>query len=408
MKMKNKTLVVIIVVLILASGLIGWRYQKQLNFQEENTNQGKISNIKVAIVYESIIDQIRDINSVADLVKETGADYIHRGFFRWMGMAEIERKYDVYEILTKGIETIKKKNPNVLVGGALAAQEINKVEHNPVTGEIIPEEKTWEMALDPQRFGFNMTKEELHEKYWEKTGSNKYVLPDITNPDYQQLFLSFAKKQIDSGIDAIWIDGLYVQAGILARLAKKGGKDPVNHPGVKASFEAASRIVDEIHKYSRSKGKEIYVGSWSYTGWYELGIPKDFYPKLDFVTMSPSVKEIENKELNKDKWQKEIRTTKEIYGNSISIVVFIDWAFTKDTPLGVFSQTLNKKEQKDVLRDFDEFFSKNGIIFAYPLHGGFMGRDATQLAFGKYYKYDALAPEFETYETIKELAQSKK
>gem|GEM_PF-2773576 len=37
-----------------------------------------------------------------------------------------------------------------------------------------------------------------------------------------------------------------------------------------------------------------------------------------------------------------------------------------------------------------------------------MGVDATILSFGVSRVYDSLAPEFETYETIKELAQSKK
>jgi len=34
-----------------------------------------------------------------------------------------------------------------------------------------------------------------------------------------------------------------------------------------------------------------------------------------------------------------------------------------------------------------------------------MGRDATRLAFGWSYKYDSLAPEFDTYNVIKELAE---
>ncbi|MCD6239339.1 MAG: hypothetical protein J7K51_08505 [Thermotogae bacterium] len=139
-----------------------------------------------------------------------------------------------------------------------------------------------------------------------------------------------------------------------------------------------------------------------------MGIPKDFYPKLDFVTMSPSAKDVENKKLNKDKWQQKIKLTKEIYGDDITITGFIDWAFTKDTPLGVFSQTLSIEEQRKVLRTFGQFFTENGIIFAYPVHGEFMGRDATKLAFGKYSKYDALAPEFETYNTIKRLSQGRK
>ena len=37
-----------------------------------------------------------------------------------------------------------------------------------------------------------------------------------------------------------------------------------------------------------------------------------------------------------------------------------------------------------------------------------MGQDARILSFGKLKTYDALAPEFQTYEMIKKLAQSKK
>jgi len=252
-----------------------------------------------------------------------------------------------------------------------------------------------------------MTKEKLHEICWEEAGTEDFILPDIINTDFQKLLLDFAKKQIDCGVDAIWIDVLYVQAQIFSRLAKEEGKDRINNPAIEASVEAASHIVDEIHKYGRSKGKEIYVGSWSYEEQYKYGFPKDSYPKFDFVTMSPSVEEVKNKRLNEEEWKEKIRLTKEIYGQEIPIIAFIDWSFTRDTPLGVFSQTLTKEEANEALRNFDKFFTENGIIFAYPVHGGFMGRDATILAFGKSYKYDSLAPEFQTYETIKELAQEK-
>jgi len=47
------------------------------------------------------------------------------------------------------------------------------------------------------------------------------------------------------------------------------------------------------------------------------------------------------------------------------------------------------------------------ITFVYPLHGGWMGTNAKILTFGKFKVYDALVPEFETYETIKNLAKNK-
>jgi hypothetical protein len=49
-------------------------------------------------------------------------------------------------------------------------------------------------------------------------------------------------------------------------------------------------------------------------------------------------------------------------------------------------------------------FSKKRIIFVYPVHGGWMGDKAEIRSYGKSRVYDSLAPEFQTYETIKELA----
>lgn len=260
---------------------------------------------------------------------------------------------------------------------------------------MVPEEKVWEMALDPQKYGFKVTKEELREKYWEITESKEYIFPDILNSEFQELFLNHVKVQIDSGVDAVWIDGLFWQAGIFARLA-----NGTSHPSIEAVFNAASKIVEEIHRYGALKGKHIYVGSWAAT---DYPYPT---PNLDFVTVSPSAEEVKEKRLDETKWMEKINQIREKYGE-VPVISFIDWTFTADTPLGVFSQTLTKEEQRQVLLNFDEFFTENKIIFAYPVHGGYVGRDATKLSFGKYYKYDALAPEFDTYETIKELIRIK-
>jgi len=415
MKMNSKITTLFAAGLILLVAAIMLRHaQKKQNWVESEKNSQKIwsktdntvSNndmraIKSSIVYESIVDQTRSIDKVSDILKETNAQYIHRSFFRWRGFAEIERKHDVYSILKKNINTIKRRNHNVVVGGSVAFQEINVVEHDPFTGETIPKEKTWEMTLDPQKYGFSMGKEELQRKYWKITGNEKYLMPDIANQSLQALFIDIVKKQIDAGADAIWIDGLFAQAGVFARLSKN-----VNHPAIEKSLKAASNIVSQIRKYGESKGKYIYIGSWSYEKWYKYGLVKELYPKLDFVTMSPSSDKIKNKKLDQEKWKEKIRITKEIQGN-IPIIVFIDWAFTSDSPLGVFSQKLDSNEQKEVLKRFDKFFSENNVIFSYPVHGGNLGRDAKKISFGRYGKYDALAPEFNTYETIKELSLDK-
>ncbi|MCW3133430.1 MAG: hypothetical protein N2V78_03780, partial [Methanophagales archaeon] len=87
----------------------------------------------------------------------------------------------------------------------------------------------------------------------------------------------------------------------------------------------------------------------------------------------------------------------------------IDYGGSGRTQLYVFSQELSKEEAREFLGKADEFFSKKGIIFIYPVHGGDMGRKelVKKLSYGKFNWYDSLSPEFQTYETIKELAQSK-
>ena len=91
----------------------------------------------------------------------------------------------------------------------------------------------------------------------------------------------------------------------------------------------------------------------------------------------------------------------------IPIIAFIDWSDTSETPLGAFSQNMSKEDQSSFLRVADAFFQKKGVIFAYPMHGGFLGNDARVLSFGTYPFYDALAPEFDTYGTIRELSLAK-
>jgi len=354
-----------------------------------------LSQVRVAALYASVIDGMREVEEVARLLDELHTGFVHRGFFRWRGMAEIERQHDVYGALAEAIAAIKAQNPHLLFGGAIAAQEINAVEYNPRTGQVIPQEATWEMALDPQEYGFDLSREELHERYWEITGSEDYIFPDLLDPGFQQLFLDHVKLQLDAGADAIWIDGLFWQAGIFARLAGS-----TEHPAIERVFEAIRRLVDEIHGYATAQGERVYVGSWGQTAY---PYPP---PQLDFVTISPTPDEVRACRLDEARWREKLAEVEELYG-PVPVIAFIDWAFTADTPLGVFSQELTQEQAREALRNFERFFREEGVLFAYPVHGGYMGRDATKLSFGRSYKYESLAPEFETYDTIKELAEGR-
>jgi len=91
----------------------------------------------------------------------------------------------------------------------------------------------------------------------------------------------------------------------------------------------------------------------------------------------------------------------------------------------VFSQYLNSSQQRKFLAYLDNFLRENRVLFSYPVFGLYMGpweeNEAKILSwrevcwvnvFGEercgFPVYDSLAPEFQTYETIRELAQRRR
>lgn len=376
-----------------------------------STTTSSLSNVKVAIVYERLNDARpkRTIEDQLKILKETNPDMIFRASWRWNilpnSCSEVEPSLEKtcidsgysFDQMKNTIGDIKKQNPNIIIVGSIPAQKINEKEVNEITGETIDDAQTSQMALDPAKWGItSTTKDEIQKGLQKKyVASGRY--PDISNPKYQELFLSWAKRQIDSGMDAIWIDLLFTQADTMRGITKD-----VNHPAVRDSYMGASHIIDEIHKYGESKGKHIYVGTWSYDGFSKYPYAP---PKLDFVTESPTQKEVLYKKFDDAAWNIRKANIEAKLGN-IPIFIFIDWA-DDNGQLAIFSQKLSKEQQRDVLKMADDFFESKGMKFIYPVHGGSTGHSATALTYGKYTWYDSLAPEFETYDTIKQLAQDK-
>ena len=387
----------------------------------------KFSKVKVAVLYERIGDGKLINRSVEDeikIFKETNTDFIFRAFWRWTPCPEkcddlsnvnMREKCKFcgysYSHLEKTISKIKKEIPGIIICGAIPAQIIQrKGVWNPQTKEIIRYPETWDLALDPSKWKIDMSKEELQCRFakthfwvpqdldcrdYNPDTASAYF-PDITNKKFQELLLSWAKRQIDAGVDAVWIDMLFRQVIMLYRITRD-----FNHPAVKESYESVCKIVKKIHEYGEKKGKDILVGSWPTAIYFP-------YPPLglDFVTLSPSRREVKEMKLDGKKWDKRLKLIRKKFGD-IPIFAFIDWAGSTKTPLGEFSQVLTKEEQKEFLRKSDDFFSRRNVIFVFPVHGGFMGQDAKILSFGKSRVYDSFAPEFQTYETIKGLAEKK-
>lgn len=410
----------------------------------------KLPSVKIASVYESVNDGSvyynRSVKDVNLMMKETNTEFILRGWFRWKPAPEspsepvgfftkeqIENNTRwgyTYEQLKEAITIIKKDNPSIIFTGAIIPI-ISAKERNPITGETFDRNKTWAMALDPGKWGIYQSKENIQctllktSRYAELPpysqppivncpkdyDFNKVPVyqPDITNPQFQKLLLSWAHKQIDSGADAIWIDLLYTQANMFGSYALSHPLESLNAlKASKDSYDAASKIVDEIHNYGYSKyGKYIYVGTWSDSTLYPH--PQ---PNLDFVTVTPHSDEIMSKTFDEKKWKNNINRIKKKLGN-IPIFAFIDWSLNDEYSLAVFSQKISPGEQANFLKIADNFFKGKGIIFSYPIHGGGMGLNPAKMAYGNWRNYgswavyDSLAPEFNTYATIKELANKK-
>lgn len=392
-----------------AAGAVGYIIYRL--FQKE-----LISQVNVATLYERVTDGKiinRDFDDLALILDETKTDLIFRGFWKWAPCAntcsdlppeliEFYKQHGIdcdeqgytYSHLKDSISKIKKEDPDIIFCGAIPAQKISLIDINPITGKVYYKSEVEDMALDPTKWDITSVSKEQLQKYFQDTitGRTGYF-PDITNPEFQTLMLAWSKKQIDCGADAIWIDMLFSQARTLEKITGDS-----NHLAVKESYEAASRMVDEIHKYGHSRhGKCIYVGTWGNV--VVLPYPA---PDLDFITASPSSQEILSKTLDDAKWTEIKEKVQEKLGNT-PLFAFIDWC-DDGAPMSVFSQKLSKDEQREFLVYADDFFRGKGINFIYPVHGGFMGGSAEKLSFGEHTFYDALAPEFETYDTIVELA----
>jgi len=437
----KKTLSAVIILAIIGVGVLNWKSALIKPLPLSNAKNGlsdknalraasnplELSKIKVAILYEPITRYKPFNRTVEDIMKvlnETGADFVFRCFWRWNPCPETPEQLPpgklrerckyvgyYYQHLEQVISAIKASMPDIILCGAIPAQILHsRLVWNPVTGEVISYPETWEMALDPGKWGIPVEKEEFQcwfakthlwvpkDLDWRDYDPAEVLayFPDITNPKFQELLLSWAYKQIDCGVDAIWIDMLFAQARFLAKMT-----GDMHHEAVRESFEAACWIVDSIHEYGLSKGRYIYVGSWPGAIYFPYTPPK-----LDFVTISPSSREVFYMEFNETRYEEMLTSIRNVWGD-IPVFAFIDWAATTKTPLGVFSQNLTKDEQRAFLRIADEFFQARGINFVYPVHGGWLGANATVKAFGKFNVYDSQAPEFDTYETIVELAQKK-
>jgi len=450
-------------------------------------NLSQIKNVKVVVWYQYLTGGRvigRSDEEAIKILKDLNADLV-RGWWRWQplpfsskdeqfkkvfGKEKFEKlvlsgqTWEDYENIVK---LFKKEMPNSLFMASFGLQFIPRAkDRDPITGEIIGREKAWQMAFDPQKHGFKMSKAEYQciqakRRHWVRKDikcrevSEEFVKNNLsvywgdpTNEDWQNFAFHIAQKLIDGGADAIWIDQyLNPSANAIALhcLEEQGTIENCNFSKVledervRKIIEAQREFIDRIRKYGLSKGKYIFVGSWGVLGKIEAPqesiLIRDVVPNYDFVVTTISPEEIYEKKINSQRWKEIAKKHREIFGD-IPMFVWFDTGYYY-SPMHIFSQYLNKTEQAEFLEIADKFFvnlSKKEnltIVFVYPISGQMMGPwkegEGMVLSFrcccdackerclihgdqkGRcgFGSYDALAPEFNVYEIIKKLAINK-
>ncbi len=396
---------------------------------------GRIASARVGVLFQRLSDGmvLARGDDVPSILAGLHTDVVFRAWFSWWpcppdceglppGWREdcASEGYS-YRHLADAIAAIRAVRPGIVVIGAIPAQELPRTTFVPGTFDLLDYPETWDMALDPGKWGLPLSKKQFQCYYgrseswvegdcatadaWYDPARVPAYFPDLTDPRVQALLRGKARAQIEAGADAIWVDLLVAQARLMYRITcgTDGTTCDPAHPAVLESYAAARDLVEGIRADAAALGRDVAVGSWGSEMILDV-MTTEPPPPLDFVTATPSAEEVLAGNLDPSRWDEWLASVRATYGD-VPVIAFIDWASTSDTPLGVFSQVLSPAEQREFLRRADAFFAARGILFAYPVHGGYMGNDATVLSHGRWFTYDSMAPEFDTYGTIQELAR---
>ncbi len=314
-----------------------------------------------------------------EIARDAGlSDYRAKLFAKWVR----ERAYTLRDI------SEEVRSVNAVYCPCILIQNFRTdFNYDPLTFKPIPKDVLKSVALDYSKWGLPYGREATQEFFRERLGiPNGAVFPDITNKFYQEYVLRKVEALKKVGVKCVWLDALFTQANIAYAITHD-----FNHPAVRDAYLAAYELVKRIKELG------MIVGTWS--NWVRY--PYREVPPVDFVTRTLSRSEVANVRINYDLWA-EVTKLIRCKTNATILMVF-DFGPSDDTPLAIFSQKLSPKQQRELLKQMHEVAMKLGLVPTYPVHGGCMGRNAKILSYSKYRYYDALAPQFRTYNTIKEL-----
>ena len=179
MRMRDKILVATILASILAIGLIVYLEE---GGGSGNGGRGDLPNIKVAVQYRYVTDggvMNRSVDDVIEIFKDLGVDFVFQG---WMTQKPCpDRCSDLppreaekckllgrsYEHLRMAISNIKKELPSIIFCGGTQAEFLYPEEagESKILLEPGDRDRAWEMALDPRKWGIDVSKRDF-QCYW--------------------------------------------------------------------------------------------------------------------------------------------------------------------------------------------------------------------------------------------------
>ena len=307
--------------------------------------------------------------------------------------AEAKKRGYHYKSLRDQITKLKKVLPHVDFNGAIHPQYVYYHMWNDITLKPYSNDEIESMVLDLSKWGLPYDKRRTQEMFRKFIGYGFYS--DLTNEEFQRLILSRVKRFADCGVDSIWYDMLFAQALLIYRYVTKDAK----HKAVTESFEAAVELIYKTKKYVDK------VGTWSGFLFLKHINPNLPSPEIDFITENPQPNEVRNLRFNKNFWIA-LKRLRDKFIPSATVMVTPDWGPGCGHMMNVFSQELTPQQQCQFMRIWKDFCDKMGFVPVFPVHGGNLGEKGKclkKMSYGKYNKYDALAPEFNTYDCIKSL-----
>lgn len=370
-------------------------------------------------------DAQRSVEEVVQILKELNADFVMQGVFRYHPCVDTcsrwsqwnflskkekcEREQYAYDLMANAVDAVQAETNAIICGGTpmeffWAEQWDSELEFN----KWLSRDDVWEHALDPSSFGLSVSKEDFQAWFWERfTGEvvsdpkkeMDFYLCDPTQSDVQNMLADMLDAQYNCGVEAFWWDMLLLPVASLLFYGV-----PVEHSAIEEVYRACRQIA----KDTRKKVRHIAWSYWQLEDSYGL-FSRYGAPPLDICVVMVSADEVKNVAMNEERWNYIQETIRNMYGDT-TIFARIDYGGGR-SPLYVFAEELSVAEANSFLEGAENFLHERGVRLILPVHGGnpcdpaqIAQNECPKLAYSKYNWYDSLAPEFDTYNTIKSIA----